>query len=135
MIINIPWIINMFLNAVYVFMDPVTKHKISLNPSIEEIRSKIIPSDQLMVEYGGEMDGLSKESWADESVGLHERYWSELLTQCKARREVFLAKWREMGGKVGLSETSWKEAWESMQTSTAVDAMDAAQSPLVPEIS
>ncbi len=111
MMVNIPWMISFFLNAAVLFMDPVTKAKLSLNPTIETISSSIIPKDQLLSTYGGDLEGFELEDWAkDES--LHDRYWSELLKQTKQRRESYRTTWREMGGTVGLEETKWKEAWK-----------------------
>jgi hypothetical protein len=115
MIINTPWAISLFLNAVILFMDPITKAKLSLNPTNETIATTIIPKDHLLRTYGGDLDGFEAEDWKTSDGELHERYWNDLLEQTKMRRECYKSTWREMGGKVGLEEIKWKEAWIERQ--------------------
>ncbi|KAI5450086.1 Phosphatidylinositol transfer protein (PITP) [Naganishia albida] len=114
-IVNIPWVINIFLQAVYVFLDPVTKSKIVLNPSLKpspagsgegnawppSSLAEVIPPDQLLTQYGGEKE----LQWTDE---MHKGYWSALVGVCAERRERYREKWRTMGGGVGRSEFEFK---------------------------
>jgi hypothetical protein len=113
--VNIPWVINLFLQAVYVFLDPITKSKLVLNPSLNPSAStatatktwppqslgEVIPPDQLLTQYGGSKDLV----WTEET---HQRYWNALMSVCKERREGCLKMWREMGGGVGRSEFEFK---------------------------
>lgn len=39
---------------------------------------------------------------------VHEKYWPSLVETCEKRREAWLAKWREMGGTIGLKEVDYK---------------------------
>lgn len=102
----------MFLQAVYVFLDPVTKSKIVLNPSLKPSSSpaetwppaslaEVIPPDQLLKQYGGEKE----LEWTEET---HREYWSALVGVCSERRGKFREKWRAMGGGVGRSEFEFK---------------------------
>lgn len=107
--------INIFLQAVYVFLDPVTKSKIVLNPSLKpspagsgegtawppSSLAEVIPPDQLLTQYGGEKE----LQWSDE---MHKGYWSALVGVCAERRERYREKWRTMGGGVGRSEFEFK---------------------------
>ncbi|GHJ89955.1 hypothetical protein NliqN6_6357 [Naganishia liquefaciens] len=115
-IVNIPWVVNIFLQAVYVFLDPVTKSKIVLNPSLKpaptaapstakawppQSLAEVIPADQLLTQYGGTRELV----WGEET---HKAYWSALMEVCRDRRERYRAKWREMGGGIGKSEFAFK---------------------------
>lgn len=102
----------MFLQAVYVFLDPVTKSKIVLNPGLKPSSSpaetwppaslaEVIPPDQLLKQYGGERE----LEWTEET---HREYWSALVGVCSERRRKFREKWRAMGGGVGRSEFEFK---------------------------
>lgn len=111
----------MFLQAVYVFLDPVTKSKLVLNPSLKPAPitngataappkpswpptslAEVVPPDQLLTQYGGDRDLV----WSEET---HKAYWSALMGICKERRERYREKWRGMGGGVGRSEFEFKK--------------------------
>ncbi|KAJ9114053.1 hypothetical protein QFC22_005873 [Naganishia vaughanmartiniae] len=122
--VNIPWVINLFLQAVYVFLDPVTKSKLVLNPSLRPAApttttngttetttsstwppsslAQVIPPDQLLTQYGG----ARTLDWNEE---VHERYWKALVEVSLDRRERAREKWALMGGGVGRSEFEFKK--------------------------
>lgn len=108
MICNIPWLLNAFISAAYVFMDPVTKDKIRLNPPVKSDDPKVpaatsvIPADEMLSEYGGNIK-------IDFDEEIHKRYWSTLVRKCLERREHNRENWLKMGGGVGKSEIEWKK--------------------------
>ena len=96
---------SMFMNAVLVFVDPVTKAKIQINPSTD-IFPKIVPADQLLKDYGG--DVVVGEWKGVGGGGFHDDYWKELAEVTRGRRERRRRIWKEKGGGVGQSEEEWK---------------------------
>ena len=79
------------------FMDPITRSKIAVNRDL--IGQGDFASDQVMKEWGGER----------EFVWDLERYFGKLIEISERTKEKRIAKWRELGGKVGLREWDYKE--------------------------
>ena len=79
------------------FLDPVTRSKIAVNPQIFE-EGDFTP-DQLIKEWGGER----------EFVWDNDRYLDKLIEISGKMKQKRLAKWRELGGKVGVREWDYKE--------------------------
>jgi hypothetical protein len=100
LIINVPFLITVFLNLIMPFVDPVTREKIKLNPKVVE--EGIIDADQVMKEWGGSIDFEYK----------HEEYWPTLIQMTQSRREQWLERWRSLGAEVGLSEWDYKQTRE-----------------------
>jgi len=97
LIINVPFLVTMFLNLIMPFVDPVTREKIKINPKVVE--QGIIDADQVIKEWGGSVDFEYK----------HEEYWPQLIQTTKSRRGKWLDRWRSLGAKVGMSEWDYKE--------------------------
>jgi len=100
-VINIPYLINIFLNLIFPFVDPVTRAKVKLNPKVVE--QDLIAADEVMKEWGGKINFEYK----------HEEYWPELVKICEERRERWFKRWKELGAKVGISEWDYKTEAET----------------------
>lgn len=105
-VINIPFVVNMFLRIIMPFVDPVTRDKVQLNPKILE--SGLFTADQLKKTFGGDRDFEYE----------HEQYWPELLRMTSERRQQWLKTWRDMGGRVGLKEWDFKGGNEQAEPIT-----------------
>ena len=79
------------------FLDQVTRSKISVNRQI--IAEGDFTPDQAIKEWGGER----------EFVWECERYFDRLIEISGEMREKRFAKWRELGGEIGLKEWDYKE--------------------------
>jgi hypothetical protein len=97
-IINIPFLLNAFFKLIMPLVDPVTRDKVRFNPKV--VDDGLVDADKMMGVGGW---GGSVEFEYD-----HEKYWPTLIDICKARREEQMARWKELGGRVGLDEWSIK---------------------------
>jgi len=79
------------------FLDPITRSKIAVNRKI--LAEGDFTPDQVIKEWGGER----KFVWEC------DRYLNKLVEISGKMKEKRLAKWRELGGKVGLREWDYKE--------------------------
>ncbi|KZV73054.1 CRAL/TRIO domain-containing protein [Peniophora sp. CONT] len=113
MILNVPWLLNAFFKLITPLIDPRTREKMKFNP--KPIEDGLFTADQLFAE-GGWKGGVDFQ-WD------HDQYWPALLQLCAELREVQLKRWRELGGRVGLSEWDIKQASAAIvPPSKAVDA-------------
>lgn len=87
---NIPRLGWVFLKLINPFIDPMTKEKLVF----QEPFPNYIPKDQLDSEYGGAVDFKYN----------HKVYWPDLAEVSIGRHEKYLERFRELGGKIGLSE-------------------------------
>jgi len=79
------------------FVDPVTRDKVKFNPNV--IEEGYFTPDMVMKEWwGGEQD----------FEYVHEKYWPHLVEMCEERAKEQMKSWRELGGKVGISEWQYK---------------------------
>lgn len=92
-----------FLNLIFPFVDPVTREKVKFNPKVVE--EGIMEPDQFMTEWGGSVEFEYK----------HEEYWKELVRLCETRRQMWLQRWRGLGGTVGINEWDYKQGSEGSQ--------------------
>ena len=115
MILNVPWLLNAFFKLITPFIDPLTREKMKFNP--KQIEDGLFTADQLFAD-GGWKGGVNFQ-WN------HDQYWSALLQLCAELREVQLKRWRELGGRVGLSEWDIKQASPSIAPAEAIDEMPA----------
>ncbi|EPQ31650.1 uncharacterized protein PFL1_00983 [Pseudozyma flocculosa PF-1] len=89
--INVPWLFKAFWNAIYPFIDPVTKSKCKFDEAIKEE----VPASQLAADFGGEVDFQYD----------HAKYWPDLVGLVQQRREEQLKRFREdCNGEIGASE-------------------------------
>ena len=99
LIINIPFLVSAFFKVIMNFVDPVTREKVKFNPSA--LSDGYFDADLLMKEWwGGNRD----------FEYVHDSYWADLVAKTDARRAAWMAKWTELGAKVGISEWDYKSA-------------------------
>lgn len=79
-------------------VDPVTRDKVRFNPNVVE--EGLVDADKLMnvSGWGGSVDFDYD----------HAKYWPALIELCKTRREEQMARWKALGGRVGIDEWSIK---------------------------
>ncbi|TCD67152.1 hypothetical protein EIP91_000437 [Steccherinum ochraceum] len=95
-VINVPFVINMFLKLIMPFVDPVTREKVHFNPDV--VKEGLFTADQVKKQFGGSVEFEYK----------HEAYWPAFLKMCEENRTAWMKKWRAMGGTVGLKEWDFK---------------------------
>ncbi|CAG7849097.1 CRAL-TRIO domain-containing protein C23B6.04c [Serendipita indica DSM 11827] len=93
-IINIPFLLNAFFKVIMPLVDPVTRDKVRFNPKV--IDEGLIDKEILLNAqgWGGNADFEYE----------HDKYWPALIEICKKRREEQMARWHELGGKIGADE-------------------------------
>jgi hypothetical protein len=96
MIINAPFWMQTFFTLISVLIDPSTRAKICFNP--RPIAEGSFAPDQLMREWNGGRDFV----WS------HDEYWRTLVELSAQRRKTWMARWRELGGTVGIREWDYK---------------------------
>lgn len=109
--INVPWIFKAFWNAIYPFIDPVTKGKCKFDEAIKDE----VPNGQLASDFGGLLDFPYE----------HEKYWPQLVELTNKRREEQLERFRTLcNSEVGASE--WViRGGEELGRSTAPHKQDS----------
>ncbi|KAK7463518.1 Phosphatidylinositol transfer protein (PITP) [Stygiomarasmius scandens] len=107
LVINVPYLVNMFFNMITPFIDPITVKKLNFN--IDVVKDGLFESDQLMKEWwGGNQDFEYK----------HEKYWPVLVEMCEKRKKEWIENWKKLGGNVGISEKAYKTFKESVPEKT-----------------
>lgn len=93
-LINIPFLLNAFFKFIMPLVDPVTREKVKFNPNV--VGEGFVNADAMMSAggWGGAVDFEYE----------HEKYWPALIELSKTRREEQMARWRTLGGKVGIDE-------------------------------
>ncbi|TFK27497.1 CRAL/TRIO domain-containing protein [Coprinopsis marcescibilis] len=99
-IINVPFFINAFLKLVLPFVDPVTRAKVKFNQSV--LQDGVFTEDMLMKEWEGNRHFEYE----------HHKYWPALIEMCENNSKRWKAKWRALGGKIGISEWDYKHVDE-----------------------
>ena len=94
---NGPFWLTVLMKLIDPFMDSITRSKIAINRDL--IAEGDFTPDQLIKELGGER----------ELVWECERYLGKLVEISGRMKKKRIAKWRELGGKVGLREWDYKE--------------------------
>ncbi|AEY94861.1 FABL198Cp [Eremothecium gossypii FDAG1] len=87
---NIPWLAWTFLKMIHPFIDPLTREKLVFDQPFVNF----VPEEQLDKLYGGLLD----------FTYVHEQYWPSLLQRTRENRAHYMARFRELGGHIGLSE-------------------------------
>ncbi|KAJ7593268.1 CRAL-TRIO domain-containing protein [Mycena floridula] len=95
-VLNVPYLVTVFFKLISPFIDPVTRLKLKFNPEI--VKEGIFAADNLMKEFGGEID-FSYD---------HDKYWTALVSMTEERTHQYLERWRSLGGRVGLKEYDYK---------------------------
>ncbi|KAF9496708.1 CRAL/TRIO domain-containing protein [Pleurotus eryngii] len=107
-IINIPFLVNAFFKLISPFIDPVTRAKMKFNSSV--LDEGIFTPDMLMKEWwGGDVDFEYE----------HEKYWPALVSQCKENEQKWTARWKSLGGVVGVREWDYKTRNDSPSSASA----------------
>lgn len=87
---NIPWIGYTFFKVVGPFIDPYTRLKTIYDQPFENF----VPREQLDKEFNGLMD----------FVYTHDVYWKEMNSMAERRHAVYMKRFTDLGGEIGLSE-------------------------------
>ncbi|KAH6913445.1 CRAL-TRIO domain-containing protein [Coprinopsis sp. MPI-PUGE-AT-0042] len=114
-IINIPFIINAFVKLMLPFLDPRTREKLRFNRSV--VQDGLFGKDMLMKEWEGEQT----------FEYAHEKYWPALVEMCERNVERRMKRWRELGGRVGISEWEYKQ--EANGQTTIVNGLTNGSTP------
>ncbi|CBQ68595.1 related to PDR16-involved in lipid biosynthesis and multidrug resistance [Sporisorium reilianum SRZ2] len=89
--INVPWIFKAFWNAIYPFIDPVTKGKCKFDEAIKHE----VPNAQLASDFCGLLDFTYE----------HDKYWPQLVELTDRRRAEQLERFRTLcNAQIGASE-------------------------------
>jgi len=112
LILNVPWIVDVFFKMIKPFIDPVTREKMKFNPKviIFSPNSIEISADSLslkVIKDGLYTPDMIMTEWASEGRKFeykHEAYWPTLVEMCDKRKKQQMDKWRELGGTIGLKE-------------------------------
>ncbi|KAF7965251.1 hypothetical protein HWV62_44860, partial [Athelia sp. TMB] len=112
LILNIPWLITMFLKAMMPFVDPVTRLKIKLNPKVSVSLLRVHTDAerfryvQVIEENIFEPEMIFAKSWggAVDFEYEHDKYWPSLVGMCDARRAEQMQRWKELGATIGAKE-------------------------------
>jgi phosphatidylinositol/phosphatidylcholine transfer protein len=86
----VPTFVWLFFKLIMPFIDPNTREKLKFN---EDLRG-YVPPDQLLKLFGGDCDFEYE----------HERFWPVYVGAARERRERYFARWKALGGRIGLSE-------------------------------
>ncbi|KAJ3930536.1 MAG: CRAL/TRIO domain-containing protein [Lentinula lateritia] len=97
LVINVPYLVNIFFKLITPFIDPITVQKLKFNPDV--VKDGIFAEDQVMKEFWGGNQDFEYD---------HEKYWPTLVDLCKARKMKWMDEWRKLGGKIGLCESDYK---------------------------
>ncbi|KIY72423.1 CRAL/TRIO domain-containing protein [Cylindrobasidium torrendii FP15055 ss-10] len=97
LIINIPFLVNAFFKLILPFVDPITRQKVHFNP--DTVKDGLFTSDNIMKEHWGGAVDFKYE---------HEKYWPALVEMTTKQRAAWMAKWEELGAKVGVKEWDYK---------------------------
>ena len=116
LVINVPFLIQAFFKMIGPFIDPVTRSKLKFNPN--PIQDGMFTADELFKEGGW---GGSREFVWD-----HEKYWPAFVRMCEEIAEGQMARWRELGARVGCDEKDYKME-DSVRTVPGSPATPAAK--------
>ena len=115
LIINIPTLINLFFKVIMPFVDPITREKVHFNPKV--LQEGFFQADQLKKQFGGDR----------EFEYVHEKYWPELLRMSGQRKTMWMEKWRELGGRVGLKEWDFKDGYSEKMVGEIANPVPSSQ--------
>jgi hypothetical protein len=97
LIINVPFLVNAFFRLIMPFVDPVTREKVKFNPKV--IEDGFVAKESLMEEWwGGDND----------FEYVHEKFFPALVKMTSERNERWMAKWKDLGGGIGVKEWDYK---------------------------
>ncbi|KAK9466978.1 CRAL-TRIO domain-containing protein [Lipomyces arxii] len=113
LVINIPWFVWTFLKIIHPFIDPLTREKLVFSEPID----KYVPAEHLDPIFGGK----------SEFEYHHEKYWNAMCQMANEKHERYMARWRKLGGGIGLSEAVLRanSDLELQEEQNKYDAMEA----------
>ncbi|KAI9512092.1 CRAL/TRIO domain-containing protein [Russula earlei] len=118
LILNVPFLIHAFFKIISPFIDPTTLKKLKFNP--KPVEDGLFAADELVKDGGW---GGSREFVWD-----HEKYWGPFVRMCDEIRARQLARWRELGARVGCDEWDYKSTEVGKVTpAPAVDEVEAKE--------
>ncbi|ELR05617.1 hypothetical protein VC83_07659 [Pseudogymnoascus destructans] len=118
-LVNIPFVVNMFLKLIMPFVDPLTREKLHFNEDL----TKFVPKEQLWTDVGG----------AVEFEYDHEAYWPALNGLCKEKASERKARWEAAGKHYGESELYLKGGdFLSLGQNVEPEAAVEAAGPVAP---
>lgn len=86
----VPTFVWLFFKLITPFIDPNTREKLKFNENLREY----VPPSQLYSLFGGDCNFEYD----------HETFWPAYLELARERREKYFARWKALGGEIGLSE-------------------------------
>lgn len=97
LVLNIPFLVHAFFRLILPFVDPVTRAKLKLNPNV--VGEGIFDKDMVF-----------RDSWGGDHdfEYVHDKYWKELVANTGGNVEKWTAKWKALGGTIGISEWAYK---------------------------
>jgi hypothetical protein len=98
LILNVPFLLHAFYKMISPLIDPITRNKMKFNP--KPVEDGLFAADELFKDSGW---GGSREFVWD-----HEKYWGSLVRMCDEIRAGQMARWRELGARVGCDEWDYK---------------------------
>jgi len=98
LILNVPFLVQALFKMISPFIDPVTRNKMKFDP--KPVEDGLFAADELFKDGGW---GGSREFVWD-----HEKYWGQLVRMCAEIRARQMARWRELGARVGCDEWDYK---------------------------
>ncbi|KAF5391499.1 hypothetical protein D9757_002415 [Collybiopsis confluens] len=97
LVINVPYLVNLFFKIITPFIDPVTVQKLKFNPNV--VQEQIFAENQVMKDYWGGNQDFEYQ---------HEKYWPALIQLCQSRKAQWLENWKRLGGTIGIHESAYK---------------------------
>ncbi|KAF8825192.1 CRAL/TRIO domain-containing protein [Lentinula edodes] len=128
LVINVPYLVNIFFKLITPFIDPITVQKLKFNPDV--VKDGIFAEDQVMKEFWGGNQDFEYD---------HEKYWPTLVDLCKARKVKWMDEWRKLGGRIGLCESDYKNGGSGQPVTDAdspqkEEADTSTETPKVTEV-
>lgn len=114
---NIPWLGWTFLKLIHPFIDPLTREKLVF----QEPFPNYVPAQQLMTQFGGDVAFEYK----------HDIYWPDMCEVANSRRKDYMAHFRRLGSKVGLSEVDLRDKYPKDAEAEAQESQTAAATAAV----
>ncbi len=122
LVINLPFLLNAFYRVISPFIDPITRQKLCFNVDI--VKDKTFAPEQAMSKWWGGSQDFEYE---------HDKYWPALVQLAESRRNSWLDKWRELGGRVGIKEWDYKGATAVPGNDVAATGIEEKIAPAVVE--
>ncbi len=98
LILNVPFILNAFFKIISPFIDPITRNKMKFNP--KPVEDGLFTAAELFKDCG--WGGSRNFVWD------HEKYWKSFAQMCAEIKAKRMARWRELGARVGCDEWDFK---------------------------